>query len=160
MIPRPIAGACFLGAALICGLLVGGAGFGQSCVQESAYGDERRFLLRPPAAFLLPVTTAALARPQPEPLATFHPLVRRWFAAKLGEASAPQVQGWPLIRAGRDVLIAAPTGSGKTLTAFLACLDELTTRLPLARRGIDELRELMGARGPEDGVHDHRQLAG
>jgi hypothetical protein len=58
---RPIAGACFLGAALICGLLVGGAGFGQSCVQASAYGDERRFLLRPPAAFLLPVATAGLA---------------------------------------------------------------------------------------------------
>jgi Lhr-like helicase len=30
----------------------------------------------------------------------------------------PQVQGWPLIRAGQDVLISAPTGSGKTLAAF------------------------------------------
>src|SRR5215470_7612112 len=58
-------------------------------------------------------------------LSTFHPVVARWFAERLGEASAPQQQGWPLIRAGSNVLIAAPTGSGKTLAAFLACLDEL-----------------------------------
>jgi ATP-dependent Lhr-like helicase len=58
-------------------------------------------------------------------LEPFHPVVRRWFEETLGEPTEPQVRGWPLIRAGRDVLIAAPTGSGKTLTAFLACLDEL-----------------------------------
>jgi ATP-dependent Lhr-like helicase len=55
----------------------------------------------------------------------FHPVVREWFEQTLGEPSAPQVQGWPLIRQGGDVLIAAPTGSGKTLAAFLACLDRL-----------------------------------
>ncbi|QSQ20262.1 DEAD/DEAH box helicase [Pyxidicoccus parkwayensis] len=58
-------------------------------------------------------------------LAPFHPVVRRWFAERLGEPSRPQVEGWPLIQAGHDVLIAAPTGSGKTLTAFLAALDSL-----------------------------------
>jgi hypothetical protein len=57
---QPTAGACFLACALICSLLVGGADFGQSCVQASAYGDEQRFLLRPPAAFLLPVAIAGL----------------------------------------------------------------------------------------------------
>ena len=56
----PTAGACFVACALICGLLVGGADFGQRCVQASAYGDEQRFLLRPPAAFLLPVAIAGL----------------------------------------------------------------------------------------------------
>ncbi len=54
-----------------------------------------------------------------------HPVVRAWFHETLGEPTEPQVRGWPLIREGRDVLIAAPTGSGKTLTAFLACLDGL-----------------------------------
>ena len=43
-------------------------------------------------------------------LAPFHPVVRRWFLEKLGEPSRPQVEGWPLIQAGHDVLIAAPTG--------------------------------------------------
>ena len=54
-----------------------------------------------------------------------HPAVRDWFHETLGEPTEPQIRGWPVIRAGGDVLIAAPTGSGKTLTAFLACLDEL-----------------------------------
>ncbi|XXF79076.1 DEAD/DEAH box helicase [Myxococcaceae bacterium GXIMD 01537] len=58
-------------------------------------------------------------------LAPFHPVVQRWFAERLGEPSRPQVEGWPLIQQGHDVLIAAPTGSGKTLTAFLAALDGL-----------------------------------
>ncbi len=58
-------------------------------------------------------------------LMPFHPVVRRWFAERLGEPSRPQVEGWPLIQGGHDVLIAAPTGSGKTLTAFLAALDGL-----------------------------------
>ncbi|MGA9521504.1 MAG: DEAD/DEAH box helicase, partial [Myxococcaceae bacterium] len=56
---------------------------------------------------------------------SFHPIVQRWFAQRLGTPSEPQQRGWPLIAEGRDVLIAAPTGSGKTLTAFLHCLDRL-----------------------------------
>src|SRR6186713_913027 len=61
-------------------------------------------------------------------LAAFHPAVQRWFADRLGEPTAPQRQGWPLIREGRNVLIAAPTGSGKTLAAFLSALDSLLSR--------------------------------
>ena len=37
----------------------------------------------------------------------------------------PQRRGWPAIRSGAHVLIAAPTGTGKTLSAFLCALDEL-----------------------------------
>jgi ATP-dependent Lhr-like helicase len=74
----------------------------------------------------LPLDFSAAAQvPVHEALRVFHPVVRAWFQGTLGEPTEPQVRGWPLIRAGHDVLIAAPTGSGKTLTAFLACLDEL-----------------------------------
>ncbi len=58
-------------------------------------------------------------------LAGFHPAVRRWFADRLGEPTAPQREGWPAIRSGAHTLIAAPTGTGKTLAAFLHGLDEL-----------------------------------
>ena len=61
-------------------------------------------------------------------MSNFHPLVGDWFTARYGEPTEPQVQGWPLIRAGRDVLISAPTGSGKTLAAFTLCLDDLIRR--------------------------------
>ena len=61
-------------------------------------------------------------------LRDFHPLVGDWFTARYGEPTEPQVQGWPIVRAGRDVLISAPTGSGKTLAAFTWCLDDLIRR--------------------------------
>ena len=53
-------GAAFAACATIGAVLIGGAEFGQRCVQASAYGDERRFLLRPPAAFLPTITVAGL----------------------------------------------------------------------------------------------------
>jgi ATP-dependent Lhr-like helicase len=55
----------------------------------------------------------------------FDPLVAEWFQIRFGTPTAPQILGWPEIRAGHDVLISAPTGSGKTLAAFLICLDRL-----------------------------------
>jgi ATP-dependent Lhr-like helicase len=57
--------------------------------------------------------------------ASFHPAVRGWFASRLGTPTPPQRDGWPAIRAGQNVLIAAPTGSGKTLAAFLCAIDGL-----------------------------------
>ncbi len=58
-------------------------------------------------------------------LEDFHPLVRDWFVDRFGAPTYAQEDGWPAIRTGEDCLIAAPTGSGKTLTAFLAGIDEL-----------------------------------
>jgi ATP-dependent Lhr-like helicase len=58
-------------------------------------------------------------------LEPFHPLVREWFRETLGAPSAPQEQGWPAIASGEHTLILAPTGTGKTLTAFLWELNNL-----------------------------------
>ncbi|MDQ6610948.1 MAG: DEAD/DEAH box helicase, partial [Gemmatimonadota bacterium] len=55
----------------------------------------------------------------------FHPTVRRWFVETLGQPSAPQRAGWPAIAGGADTLILAPTGTGKTLAAFLWELNAL-----------------------------------
>jgi len=55
----------------------------------------------------------------------FHPAVTRWFEQKFATPTIPQQRGWPAIQSGAHTLIAAPTGSGKTLSAFLASLDQL-----------------------------------
>src|SRR5688500_17200593 len=64
-------------------------------------------------------------------LQNFHPVIAEWFSKRFANPTEPQALGWPTIRERRDTLIAAPTGSGKTLTAFLASLDRLL-RLALA----------------------------
>jgi ATP-dependent Lhr-like helicase len=55
----------------------------------------------------------------------FHPAVSAWFRATFPAVTAAQAQAWPLIKRRQSTLIAAPTGSGKTLTAFLAVIDDL-----------------------------------
>jgi ATP-dependent Lhr-like helicase len=55
----------------------------------------------------------------------FHPVVSGWFESRFGSPTEPQAAGWPEIQAGRDVLVSAPTGSGKTFAAFLSGLDSL-----------------------------------
>lgn len=55
----------------------------------------------------------------------FHPAVAAWFRGTFTSPTEAQQRAWPLIRSGRPTLVAAPTGSGKTLTAFLAAIDAL-----------------------------------
>ncbi|HTK87639.1 MAG TPA: DEAD/DEAH box helicase, partial [Nitrospiraceae bacterium] len=59
------------------------------------------------------------------PLSSFHPIIKKWFQQRFGAPTDVQAQSWPAIQTGRDVLIAAPTGAGKTLAAFLSCIDAL-----------------------------------
>lgn len=63
-------------------------------------------------------------------LDAFSPAVHEWFASSFPEPTPAQQQGWPAIVGGSHTLVCAPTGSGKTLTAFLASIDKLVTTEP------------------------------
>lgn len=95
------AGAAFVACTLIGALLVGGADFGHRCVQASAYGDEQRFLLRPPAAFMLPVSLAGLV----------------WTTAVI---AAPLLLAAGLWAAGAAVAVAAAAATWLLLPRFNA----------------------------------------
>ncbi|HET7387561.1 MAG TPA: DEAD/DEAH box helicase [Nocardioidaceae bacterium] len=62
-----------------------------------------------------------------ETLAGFSEATRTWFAAAFAEPTPAQLGAWSAIGAGRDALVVAPTGSGKTLSAFLSAIDRLAT---------------------------------
>jgi ATP-dependent Lhr-like helicase len=70
-----------------------------------------------------------------DPFVDFHPVTAEWFKAVFDEPTPPQKLGWPVIARGESALILAPTGTGKTLTAFLWCLDRLMLHpLPVGER--------------------------
>ena len=60
-----------------------------------------------------------------EVLSLLQPLVREWFASKFKGLTEPQAFAVPLIHERKNVLVSSPTGSGKTLTAFLTIINEL-----------------------------------
>ncbi len=70
----------------------------------------------------------AIVSPADAALGLFHPITADWFRAVFDGPTAPQIEGWPAIARGESTLILAPTGTGKTLTAFLWCLDKLMLR--------------------------------
>lgn len=91
----------------------------------------------------------------PSALELFHPIIADWFLRAQGPPTEIQALCWPPIADGRHVLMSAPTGSGKTLSAFLWALDRLikhpaqlgTTRIlyvsPLKALGNDIERNLV-----------------
>ncbi len=64
-----------------------------------------------------------------------HPLVKKWFFSRFKEFSLPQLYGVMHIHSRNNILISAPTGATKTLTAFLSILNEL---IDCADKGILE----------------------
>jgi ATP-dependent helicase Lhr and Lhr-like helicase len=58
-------------------------------------------------------------------LSTFHPAVAAWFSRTFDAPTEAQTTAWPALAAKEHVLVAAPTGSGKTFAAFLAAIDQL-----------------------------------
>ncbi|MEP9364691.1 ATP-dependent helicase [Nocardioides sp. CN2-186] len=65
-----------------------------------------------------------------EALERFSEPTRTWFGAAFAEPTPAQAGAWDAIGAGRHALVVAPTGSGKTLSAFLWSLDRLMTSPP------------------------------
>ncbi len=57
-----------------------------------------------------------------------HPVVSEWFRGKFGKVTEAQSLAVPLIHGRRSVLVSSPTGSGKTLTAFLSIINELALK--------------------------------
>ena len=65
-----------------------------------------------------PVTTDVLLAKLSQP-------VRNWFKDKFPDFTRPQKLAIPSIMNGDHLLLCSPTGSGKTLTAFLSVIDKL-----------------------------------
>ncbi|MFL9901996.1 DEAD/DEAH box helicase [Paraburkholderia fungorum] len=79
----------------------------------------------PPNAALSPALSPGSGSLMANALRDFHPAVAGWFLKTFPAPTDAQAAAWPQIRSGRSTLVAAPTGSGKTLTAFLSALDDL-----------------------------------
>ncbi|MBC7277593.1 crosslink repair DNA glycosylase YcaQ family protein [Nocardioides sp.] len=104
-------------------------------------------------------------------LARFSDPTRTWFAAAFAAPTSAQAGAWEAIGAGRNALVVAPTGSGKTLSAFLWSIDKLLTEpvpekkqrcrvlyiSPLKALGVDVERNL---RSPLVGIRQTAERLG
>jgi len=61
-----------------------------------------------------------------EVMGLMEPLVSTWFNEKFDGLTEPQARAIPIIHERKNVLVSSPTGSGKTLTAFMSIINELT----------------------------------
>lgn len=80
--------------------------------------------------------TQAELRDKKQILEVLDPVVKEWFFSQFKEFSMPQLYGVMPIHERQNILISAPTGGTKTLTAFLSILNYLVS---LARK--NELEE-------------------
>ncbi|MDR0862515.1 MAG: DEAD/DEAH box helicase [Oscillospiraceae bacterium] len=107
-----------------------------------------------------------------DPLALFHSLTSEWFRRTFGAPTSVQREAWRAVASDRHTLVSAPTGTGKTLSAFLVFIDRLKAR---ARSGeltpgtrviyVSPLKSLAGdirenLRRPLDGITAMEREAG
>ncbi|MFP4051508.1 MAG: ATP-dependent helicase [Thermoplasmata archaeon] len=71
------------------------------------------------------ITRVTEEKDKEEILDLMEPLIAEWFDNKFDALTEPQGYAIPLIHEGKNVLVSSPTGSGKTLTAFLSIINEL-----------------------------------
>ena len=64
----------------------------------------------------------------------FSPATAAWFKGSFSAPTAAQAGAWEAISSGQHALVVAPTGSGKTLSAFLWALDRLAAEPPPAAK--------------------------
>jgi ATP-dependent helicase Lhr and Lhr-like helicase len=70
-------------------------------------------------------TKPVFTEQSPGALELFHPAVRVWFESVFAAPTRPQSAGWPPIARNETTLILPPTGTGKTLAAFLWCINRI-----------------------------------
>lgn len=58
-------------------------------------------------------------------LERFGPATQDWFRGAFAQPTSAQAGAWEAISAGKHALVVAPTGSGKTLSAFLWAIDRV-----------------------------------
>jgi ATP-dependent Lhr-like helicase len=117
-----------------------------------------------------PLRASTLKRLKPDAHREPDSRVFAWFRGRYGTPTPPQEQSWPLIAASKNLLLASPTGTGKTFAAFLGVLDALVQQhdrgelsdtihcvyvsplralsYDLEKNLADPLRELFGEKSP------------
>ncbi len=81
-------------------------------------------------------------------LQKFHPVVARWFTDVFAAPTAVQAAAWESISAGHHALVVAPTGSGKTLSAFLWALNTLVSQQDSVDKRSEDALPLQGVPAP------------
>ncbi len=71
------------------------------------------------------ITRADKPFSEEESLSVLNPYVSEWFKSSFGELTPPQRYAFRLISERKNVLIAAPTGSGKTMSGFTSIISRL-----------------------------------
>ena len=84
--------------------------------------------------------------------AKFGPATQDWFRGAFLEPTPAQVGAWNAISAGRHALVVAPTGSGKTLSAFLWAIDRVFREKPLEVEPPSGRRRRADAPRPTTGI--------